>query len=325
MKRRNFIVAALGGMGGMAGIGAAAGTDGLQRGATLAFGTTVNIAVRHRDAALAGQAIDAALLEVRRIDSLMSLRQPDSQLARLNRAAVLDKPDPHLVAVLAHAHALSRLTQGAFDITVQPLWEAFSAAAEAGVLPSAAQRGHGRGLVGWAAVRATPERIVLGRPGMAITLNGLAQGYAADLALAALRRHGIRQALVDTGEFGALGQAADRPWTIGIRDPRREDALAASLALDGRCVATSGDYACTFTPDCRHHHIFDPATGDSPPELASVTVLAPTGLEADGLSTAFMVLGARRAHALAAHLPGVDLLTIGKDGARWKSRGFRAV
>jgi len=68
--------------------------------------------------------------------------------------------------------------------------------------------------------------------------------------------------------------------------------------------------------------IFDPASGDSPTELASVTVLAPTGLKADGLSTAFMVMGARRSHALAAHLPGVDLLTIGKDGQRWKSAGF---
>ena len=107
--------------------------------------------------------------------------------------------------------------------------------------------------------------------------------------------------------------------------PRRDDALAATLALDGRCVATSGDYASPFTPDLLHHHIFDPATGDSPTGLASVTVLAPTGLEADGLSTAFMVMGARRAHALAAHLPGVDLLTIAKDGRQWMSAGFPAV
>jgi thiamine biosynthesis lipoprotein len=112
---------------------------------------------------------------------------------------------------------------------------------------------------------------------------------------------------------------------LGLRDPRIESRLAARLALDGRCLATSGDYAAAFTPDRLHHHIFDPATGDSPTELASVTVLAPTGLEADGLSTAFMVMGARRAHTLAAQLRGVDLLTIGKGGRAWKSPGFPAV
>jgi thiamine biosynthesis lipoprotein len=89
-------------------------------------------------------------------------------------------------------------------------------------------------------------------------------------------------------------------------------------------MATSGDYASTFTPDCVHHHIFDPATGFSPLDLASVTVMAPTGLQADGLSTAFMVLGAARAHGLAACLPGVDLLTIDKRGLARRSPGFAA-
>ncbi len=321
LQRRTFIAAALGCVAG----GAAGVDTDLRHGAALAFGTTVGIAVRHPDAAAARRAIDAALAEVRRIDGLMSLRQPSSQVCRLNRDRMLRDPDPHLLAVLAHARALSRLTRGAFDITVQPLWEAFRRAQEAGAgLPPDAERLRARGLVGWTGVRAGPGRVALARAGMAVTLNGLAQGYATDLALAALRRHGIRHALVDTGEFGLLGRAAGRPWTIGIRDPRHDDRMAASLALDGRCVATSGDYACAFTPDCRHHHIFDPASGASPPELASVTVLAPSGLEADGLSTAFMVMGARRARALAADLPGVDLLAIGKDGARWKSSGFPA-
>jgi thiamine biosynthesis lipoprotein len=109
---------------------------------------------------------------------------------------------------------------------------------------------------------------------------------------------------------------------LGVLDPRAADGLAVAFAADGRCVATSGDYQAAFTPDFRHHHIVDPATGQSPPELASVTVLAPTALEADGLSTALMVMGARRAHTLAARLPGVDLLTIDKRGLAWRSQGF---
>jgi thiamine biosynthesis lipoprotein len=322
MHRRTFIAATLGGMAGVAAGATDADRLPLHSGAALAFGTTISIAVRHADPEAAQQAIAAALGEARRVDALMSLHQPPSQVFRLNRDKVLHGPDPHLLAVLEHARTLSRLTQGAFDITVQPLWRAFDAAHG---LPPATERQRAQRLVGWTQVQAGPERVVLARPGMAITLNGLAQGYATDLALAALRRHGICHALVDTGEYGALGRAEGRPWHLGIRDPRRDDAVAANVVMDGRCIATSGDYASAFTSDLRHHHIFDPASGDSPTELSSVTVLAPTGLEADGLSTAFMVMGARRAHALAAHLPGVDLLTIGKDGARWKSSGFPAV
>jgi thiamine biosynthesis lipoprotein len=321
MHRRTFIAATLGGMAGAAAADTHVDQLPLHSGAALAFGTTISVAVRHADPEAAQQAIAAALGEARRVDALMSLYQPPSQVFRLNRDKVLHGPDPHLLAVLEHARTLSRLTQGAFDITVQPLWRAFDAAHG---VPPARERVHAQSLVGWTQVQSGPERVVLARKGMAITLNGLAQGYATDLALAALRRHGIRHALVDTGEFGALGRTGGRPWHLGIRDPRHEDAMAASLVLDGRCVATSGDYASAFTSDLRHHHIFDPSSGDSPTELASVTVVAPTGLEADGLSTAFMVMGARRAHALAAHLPGVDLLTIGKDGARWKSSGFPA-
>jgi FAD:protein FMN transferase len=322
MHRRTFIAATLGGMAGVAAGATEADRLPLHSGAALAFGTTISIAVRHADPEAAQQAIAAALGEARRVDALMSLHQPPSQVFRLNRDKVLHGPDPHLLAVLEHARTLSRLTQGAFDVTVQPLWRAFDAAHG---LPPASERQRAQRLVGWTQVQAGPERVVLARPGMAITLNGLAQGYATDLALAALRRHGVCHALVDTGEYGTLGRAERRPWHLGIRDPRRDDAVAASVVMDGRCVATSGDYASAFTSDLRHHHIFDPASGDSPMELAGVTVLAPTGLEADGLSTAFMVMGARRAHALAAHLPGVDLLTIGKDGARWKSSGFPAV
>jgi thiamine biosynthesis lipoprotein len=92
--------------------------------------------------------------------------------------------------------------------------------------------------------------------------------------------------------------------------------------MDGRKVATSGDYATFFSSDFVHHHIFDPARGDSPPELASVTVVAPTGILADGLSTAFMVMGANKALALAAQLQDVDVMLIDKNGAIRKTAHF---
>jgi thiamine biosynthesis lipoprotein len=288
-------------------------------GAAAAFGRTVTLSVRHRDAGQARLAIEEALSEVQTVERLMSAHDPAGQVYRLNRDGILREPDQHLLVVLEHAHTLSRLTRGAFDITVQPLWETFRNAAG---LPSRPARAQAQALVDWTQVQARRECVVLRRAGMAISLNGVARGYAADLALAAVRRRGIEHAALDIGELGMLGNVAATPRMIGLRDPRAADATVAVLRMDGRFVATSSDYAMPFTPDFLHHHIFDPVTGDSPTELASVTVLAPTGIEADGLSTAFMVMGARKAHALAAHLPGVDLLTVNKRGVVWKSAGF---
>ena len=322
MKRRTFIASAVGSLAGVTGCTWPAG-ETLHHGAALAFGTTITISVVHADARRAARAIEDGLKAAQQIDRLMSIYHPDSQVYLLNRDGVLAHPDARLLAVLQQAADLSRMTDGAFDVTVQPLWRLFSAAAERGALPGDAGRRRAQALVDWRQLMFDPESVRLRRPGMAITLNGLAQGYAADQALAAVQAHGIRDALLDTGEFVARGQKSrNKPWILGVRDPRDANALAARLYAQGCSVATSGDYECSFTPDYRHHHIFDPSQGDSPDELASVTVLAPTSLLADGLSTAFMVMGWERSHALAAQLPAVDLMAIDKQGRERRSAGF---
>ena len=324
MKRRTFIAASLGAMGASVFAGLPP-RDQVHMGAALAFGTTITIALVHADAQLARQAISDALAAAQRVDHLMSIYRPGSQVYQLNQMGVVRQPDAQLLAVLAQARTFSQWTHGAFDITVQPLWQAFNEAASAHALPTQEQRRAALALAGWRDLEFDEKQVRFARPGMALTLNGLAQGYAADMALAALRAHGIQNALLDTGEFVARGRKrAHHPWTLGVRDPRDAQALAATLHVNGCAVATSGDYATAFTPDYRHHHIFDPAVGDSPQELASVTVMANTGMLADGLSTAFMVLGRERAAALAASLPGVDLLAIDKHGKSWRSPGFPA-
>ncbi len=323
MKRRTLLKAALGGAIGSAALGAAAwwraASDGPRplhefTAADIAFGTTVSLKVLHHDPAEARRALRAALDAVREVDQLMSLYRADSQISRLNRDGSLEQPHPRVLQVLQHAQALSQRTRGAFDITVQPLW---TAAATSGDRRQALQQ------VGWQQLSVDAARVVLQRPGMAITLNGIAQGYGVDVALAALQEHGVAHALLDTGEFATLGRRDDgQPWMLGIRDPRDAEALAERVAADGRCMATSGDYATRFGDDFANHHIVDPATGESPAELASVTVLAPTGLQADGLSTAMMVTGSAQALRLAASLPGVDVLCIDKRGVRHQSAGF---
>ena len=216
------------------------------------------------------QALDAAMSALRNVDRLMSLHRADSELARLNRDGYLDHPDPRFVEVLKAAQATSALTSGAFDVTVQPLWHAAVAHTDATrVLPQ----------VDWRKLQVSDERVRLRERGMAVTLNGIAQGYGADVALAALASHGITHALLDTGEFASIGKRDDgQPWTLAVRDPRDEHAIAHVLPADGRALATSGDYETTFSADFSRHHIFDPKTGKSPQELASVSVLAPKSL-----------------------------------------------
>lgn len=318
MKRRTLILAGLGlTLGGSAALlWQGKKNQGLQsvRAADIVFGTTVSIQVLHDDVAVAREALQQAMQALRDIDALMSLHRPDSQVSLLNAQGSILDPHPHLLHVLRTAAQLSKQTDGAFDVTVQPLWQAASQHASTNAA---------RTRVDWKKLQITDKQVRFTREGMAITLNGIAQGYGVDRALAVLKSYGIQHALLDTGEFGSLGSRDDgNAWTLAIQDPRAQDQYVQALALDGRAMATSGDYATRFSDDFREHHIFDPRTGKSPAELASVTVLAPSGLLADGLSTACMVMGAERSLALAGRMERVDILCIGKDGRQSRSAGF---
>jgi thiamine biosynthesis lipoprotein len=151
---------------------------------------------------------------------------------------------------------------------------------------------------------------------MAVTLNGIAQGYAADAVRAALQSHGVEHALIDTGEFGALGRSPrGRAWTLGVEDPHHTGRLIAALELDGRSLATSADNRSAFTPDHRHHHILDPATGDSPAALSSVSVAAPSAMRADALTKVMFMSSPALIPQLARRWQ-VGVLWVDKQG-RW--------
>lgn len=286
----------------------------LVEGAGLAFGTRISIAAVHDEPDAARAAIGDALAEARRVDTLMTVHRAESQVGRLNATGLLLDPDPHLVRVLRFSQRLAALSTGTFDVTVQPLWRLHAGCRREGRVPSPREIAEARALVDWRALEVGPDRIALGQPGMAITLNGVAQGYAADLALARLGAHGIRDALLDTGEHGAAGERQrGQPWTLGIQHPRDPAAVVAAVAMDGRFLATSGDYATPFTDDLRSHHILDPRTGRSPPALAGATVAAASGMEADALTKPMMVLDLPAARRLLAAFPGSGAVWIDKD------------
>jgi thiamine biosynthesis lipoprotein len=332
MRRRTFLLGSLASAAGVAAWtwrerlaphGAAAPGDlaeGLPDGRTLvrgfavAFGTTVSVAAVHEDPSAAAAAIRDALGAVRCVDALMTVYRPGSELSRLNAAGVLERPDPHLVRVLEFSVRLAEASGGAFDPTVQPLWNLWAECRRQRRLPTSAELAAARAAVGWSDLEVSPRRVALRRSGMGITLNGVAQGYAADLAIGALRARGVVDALVDAGEHGAEGaRQPGQPWTIGIQHPRAEGEVVAAVPMDGRFVAVSGDYATAFSDDLLYHHVFDPHTGVSPTALSSVAVAAPTGMEADALTKPMMVLDLPRARALLARFPGAGALWIDKQ------------
>lgn len=321
MKRRHFLAAAIGmhalepGMSGGEGMtqGQAAPLQWRERSLT-GFGSVLSLRAAHSSAAQAERALDAAVATVRHVEDQMSLFDPSSAVRRLNRDGVLQQPHPDLVSILQLAQTISANSGGAFDVTVQPLWAVFNAAARRGALPSPADLEGARRAVGWQDLIVSSDTIRLRRPEMAITLNGIAQGFAADLVRQTLREHGVGHALINTGEWASLGRPDPaRSWLLGLADPRQEQALIARLAMDGRSIAVSADNECSFSQDRRHHHIFDPHTGYSPPGLASVTVAAPNCAMADALTKVMFVAGREGALRMA-HQWQVDVLVVEKNG-----------
>ena len=287
-----------------------------------ALGTTVRVVVRHQSKKTAHLATSAGLDQLELIESVMSVYRPESQLSKLNRHRELLSPHPYLLRILRQAADISVGTGGAFDVTVQSLWQSYKDSADTGRLPDSNTIRNARKTVGYGNVEIVGDRIRLTN-GAQVTLNGIAQGFATDCVKRVLLEHGISDALIDTGELASLGsKSSGEPWIAGIQHPRKEDAFVSITPIGDRCLATSGDYETTFTDDFRAHHIFDPRTGVSPSELASVSVLAPTATEADALSTALLVLGLRQGAALLNKQKNADALFVRKDGRISATPGF---
>lgn len=295
---------------------------------TFALGTTVKITVYHDDIEAAETAIEEAFAELSLVESLMSIYRPDSQLSQLNTNRFLDAPHPYLVEVLQAGLALSKKTEGAFDVTVQPLWKLHDTCAKHGSKPDAIALRKATEKVDWRRVKLTPQRIEIDGAGTEVTLNGIAQGFAADVVANVFKQRGIASALIDTGEIGTVGKHAKKEaWSIGVKHPRNRGEFLTLAQLKGRCLATSGDYESHFGEEnnFRDHHLINPQTGRSPTELSSVSIVAPTALEADALSTAIYVMGPLKGMELIHSKPNIDALFVNKDGSVTSTPGFPLV
>ncbi|MDR3533538.1 MAG: FAD:protein FMN transferase [Rhodopila sp.] len=260
-----------------------------------ALGADATLQIHHPDPAAADRLIAASLAEVARLEHVLSLYQPDSALSRLNRDGVLDDPPFDLVRVLADSRRYAALTNGAFDVTVQPLWDLYAGhfarpgASPDGPPADAITAAVAR--VGQEGLEVDPERLRLARPGMGVTLNGIGQGYVTDRVVELLRAGGVEHALVDMGEIRALGgHPMGGDWSVGLEDPRVPGKVAERIPLADRAVATSGGYGTMFDPGGRFNHIFEPRTGRTSWRWLSVSVETDSATAADALSTAFTLM-----------------------------------
>jgi thiamine biosynthesis lipoprotein len=278
------------------------------RGPTMGTQYTVKLVVEGDfDDGTANAAI-ADLLE--RIENAMSTYRPDSEVSRFNRSASADwfAVSSQVVDVVTASLEVSRLTDGAFDVTVAPLVElwGFGGSTHAGGLPDAVQIAEALRRVGYQklSVRTDPGAVRKTVPDLWMNLSAIAKGYAVDQVVEYLERHGINDYMVEIGgEIKTLGNnQKGRLWRIGIEKPAvAERAVRRIITPVDRGVATSGDYRNFFTVDGqRYSHTLNPGTGRPVTHtLASVTVLDETAMRADAFATALLVLGPQEGFSLA--------------------------
>jgi thiamine biosynthesis lipoprotein len=290
------------------------------------MGTEVSVYLWSDDAESGRAALEAVYHEANRIDRLMSTYKDDSEISNINRHAA-EAPmvvGDELYALIRRSVEISKLTQGAFDITYESVGQHFDFHARQ--KPDAAtvavelenidyrylQLNHAARTVGFA------------RPGVRINLGGIAKGYVVERGVQILRSKGISNAIVTAGgDSRLLGDRRGRPWMVGIRDPRKDGEVAISVPLADEAVSTSGDYERFFDEDgIRYHHIIQPATGTPASGVHSATVFGPDGITTDALSTSVFVMGVDKGLRMIAALPDYESIVIDAKGQVYFSSGL---
>jgi len=291
------------------------------------MGTVVTITVVARRAADVNALIEGARAEIDRIERLCSDHKPDSFVSRLNDRSGgaplhVTREEWDIFEILEEARIVSEISAGAFDVTfasVGRFWDFDPAHPR---LPTQEEIAGAIDKIDYRRVvtdRLT-STVLLAGEGTRIGLGGIAKGYAVDKAVAYLRTNGAYGALVNAGgDMYALGHRStsegseEGRWRIAIQHPRDKTRFmpGVRLEIEDAAVVTSGDYERSFVVDGkRYHHIINPRTGMPATGLISVTVVARTASFADGLATAFFVMGAEKGLKLAERLPGVEAIFV---------------
>lgn len=278
------------------------GTATLRTAEGTIFGTTYHIKYESTEQ------LDSALLaELHRVDASMSVFNQQSTLSAIN-AGRSERTDEMLYEVLQKARAVSEATDGAFDVTVMPLVNAWGFGFKHGQFPTQHEVDSLRQFVGYRHIELTKDSLLRkDDPRVMVDCGAIAKGYGVDRAAKVLTEHGVRNFMVEIGgEVVTKGRNPEgKPWQIGVSKPVEDGSANAGelqtvLSLENAALATSGNYHNFYEHNGRKYaHTIDPRTG-SPVQhsLLSATVIAPDCATADAYATAFMVMGLDKAKQL---------------------------
>jgi thiamine biosynthesis lipoprotein len=307
------------------------------------MGVEFEVVLYAADAALAEGAIARAMTRIADLDKALSDYDPESELSKLSETSSIVgsnapaafaavKLSDDLCAVLRQSQAISRASDGAFDVTLGPLTKLWRRARRWKELPEAEMLITARASVGYQFLRLDPDHHTaqLLKPNMRLDLGGIAKGYAADEAVKAVVGCGISRVLVRaSGDIAAAEPPpGERGWRVGIAPLNPDESPTRYVEISHRGISTSGDSRQHLIVNGRRYsHIIDPRTGAGVAGRSSVTVIAPRGILADGLATAASVLGPERAVQVAQKFQGAELLMVSEDDAGQQrvveSPGFR--
>ena len=282
-RRRYLTIAAC---AGALGTRASAAAPEVTQWHATALGARTTLSLAHPDARIIAARV---FTELDRLEGIFSLYRADSALSRLNRDGALPAPPFELLECLSLCNRVHNASGGLFDPTVQPLWQAY-ARHYTNDAPNPADIEQARKLTGWQGVTFDSSAVRFDQPGMAITLNGIAQGYIADRIADMLARDGLRDIMVDTGELRALGgHPQGGGWPVRLQTV--EGAETGTAHLRDMAMATSSPMGTRFDPANPAGHILNPQTGTpSQAEWSLISVTGPGAALADGLSTAMCLM-----------------------------------
>lgn len=272
------------------------------------------IAVEEHES-LVQQRLQEGVAEIRRIETLLTEFSEDSVTALLNRFAG-ERPvkvDREVFELLERCLRLSRLTQGAFDITAGALKALYNFKQREPRTPAMDVIANTLSVVGYRYVQLEKDSVFLAKKGMRIGFGAIGKGYAADRVRALWKGLGVRSGVINaSGDLTAWGRQPDgKPWRVGIADPRDPGQILLWLPVEDAAIATSGNYEQYFEIEgVRYSHNIDPRTGAPVRGIKSVTIISPSAELSDALATAVTVMGTGAGMHLIEQLPGVHGIII---------------
>ena len=284
-----------------------------------ALGAPAKLTLAHYDRRIAEGIVTTAVNEIERLERVFSLHRHNSNLSVLNRDGHIEAPGADLLSVLSNSIRFGNQTNGAFDITVQPLWHLFSEhfARQPGIQtgPSKGEIETALNLVGYEKIDVSKGSVRFAKQGMAVTLNGIAQGYITDRVADLLRDQGIQQVLVELGETRALDDHPDgRPWLIGLADPADPNKTTETVEIADEAVATSAGSGTVFDGNGHYHHLFDPRNGKPTKHHVSASVITKRATTADAMSTALFVLPTSQVEDVVMKIGGMKAVITTLEG-----------